>query len=204
MGSKLRNEDERCSNIVSNFLDEHFYLKKCTNFQRIEDKNNQIKGIDTIFELNGNQYICDEKAAIRYVNKPLKTFSMELSFIDRSGCSHDGWLLDENKINDSFLFVWIDKAKNDILNSIDDIQEIEIALVLKKDILLFLEKLGWNIDKLIRKSELMQDDENENCGDLYKNGCIFVCSRFLYEKPVNVLISRKDLIKLSIFNEKII
>ena len=93
MGSKLRNEDERCSNIVSNFLDEHFYLKKCTNFQRIEDKNNQIKGIDTIFELNGNQYICDEKAAIRYVNKPLKTFSMELSFIDRSGCSHDGWLL---------------------------------------------------------------------------------------------------------------
>ncbi len=27
----------------------------------------------------------------------------------------------ENKINDSFLFVWIDKAKNDILNSIDDI-----------------------------------------------------------------------------------
>ena len=59
-------------------------------------------------------------------------------------------------------------------------------------------------DKLIRKSELMRDDENENGGDLYKNGCKFVCSRFLYEKPVNVLISRRDLIKISVFNEKIV
>ena len=39
-------------------------------------------------------------------------------------------------------------------------------------------------------------------GDLYENGCRFVCSRFLYEKPVNVLLKRSDLINISVYNEK--
>ena len=203
MGSSLRKEDEKCSDIVSSFLDEHFY-KKCGYFERIVDKNNQIKGIDVIFELNNIKYVCDEKAAIRYVNKKLKTFSMELSFIDKGGNLHDGWLLDEEKVNDSFLFIWIDKAKHDILTSVEDIQELEIALVYKNDIIKYLDKLGWDEEHLIRKSDLVREDENEYCGDLYKNGCKFVCSRFLYEKPVNVLIKREILKKISVFNKKFI
>ena len=204
MGSFLRKEDEKCSDIVSNFLNENFYSKKCKFFERICDKERQIQGIDIIFDLNGQKYVCDEKAAIRYVNKNLRTFSLELSFKDRGGNLHDGWLIDETKINDSFLFIWIDKAKHDILSSKDDIQELEIALVNKKTIIEHLESIGWEIPKLIKKSELIREDENENCGNLYEDGCKFVCSRFLYEKPVNVLLKRDLLKKISVYNEKII
>ena len=162
MGSNLRKEDEKCSEIVSEFLDKHFYKEKCVYFERVNDKYQQVKGIDVIFTLNDKIYVCDEKAAIRYVNKNLKTFAMELSIIDRGGNIHEGWLIDENKVNNSFLFIWIDKGKKDILLSIDDIQELEIALVYKKDIINFLEDLGWNEEKLIRKSDLVRIDENEN------------------------------------------
>lgn len=204
MGSLLRKEDEKCSDIVSNFLNEHFYLKKCSSFERVDDKERQIQGIDVIFSFNNKTFICDEKAAIRYVNKNLKTFSMELSFIDRSGKIHDGWLLDNKKTNDSFLFIWVDKAKNDILKSKADIQELEFGLVYKKDIIEYLNKIGWNKTKLVQKSELIRNDESEYCGDLYKDGCKFVCSRFLYEKPVNVLLKRDTLKKISVYNEKIV
>ena len=201
-GSLLRKEDEKCSDMVSLFLDEHFY-SGCQSFERIFDKKEQIQGIDVVFELNGEKYICDEKAAIRYVNKNLKTFSLELSFIDRSGSVHDGWLIDKKKINNSFLFVWIDKAKRDILESKGDILELEYALVKKEDIIKHLEDLGWSINKLIKKSKIIREDEAEYCGDLYEDGCKFVCSRFLYEKPVNVLIRRETLKKISVLNKKI-
>lgn len=204
MGSFLRKEDEKCSDIVSNFLNENFYSKKCKFFERIDDKERQIQGIDIIFDLNGQKYVCDEKAAIRYVNKNLKTFSLELSFKDRGGNLHEGWLIDETKINDSFLFIWIDKAKRDILSSKDDIQELEIALVKKKTIIEYLESIGWGVQQLIKKSELIREEENEYCGNLYKDECKFVCSRFLYEKPVNVLLKRDTLKKISVYNEKII
>ncbi len=204
MGSLIRKEDEKCSNIVSDFLDEHFYLKKCGFFERINDKQRQIQGIDVIFSLNGVKYICDEKAAIRYVNKNLKTFSLELSFKDRGGNLHSGWLIDDTKINDSFLFIWIDKSKHDILTSKDDIQELEIALVNKKSIIEHLDSIGWGISQLIRKSELIRENEHEYCGNLYEDGCKFVCSRFLYEKPVNVLLNRDTLKKISVYNERIV
>jgi hypothetical protein len=204
MGSLLRKGDERCSDIVSDFLNDNFYSKKCKFFERINDKERQIQGIDVIFELNGQKYVCDEKAAIRYVNKNLKTFSLELSFKDRGGNLHDGWLIDESKINDSFLFIWIDKAKHDILMSKDDIKELEIALVNKKSIIEHLDSIGWGISQLIRKSELIRENEHEYCGNLYEDGCKFVCSRFLYEKPVNVLLKRDTLKKISIYNERIV
>lgn len=203
MGSLLRKEDEKCSDIVSEFLNECFY-NKCESFERVNDVGRQIKGIDVIFTLNGEEFICDEKAAIRYVNKNLKTFSMELSFLDRGGNIHDGWLLDEEKINNSFLFIWIDRAKQDILSSKEDIQELEYALVYKEDIVDYLESIGWNESKLIKKADLIREDEHEYCGDLYKDGCKFVCSRFLYEKPVNVLIKREKLKELSVLTKKII
>ena len=204
MGSLLRKGDERCSDIVSDFLNDKFYSKKCKFFERINDKERQIQGIDVIFELNGQKYVCDEKAAIRYVNKNLKTFSLELSFINRSGDLHQGWLIDENKINDSFLLVWIDKAKQNIISSQDDIEELEFTLIKKESIIEYLNSIGWDVTKLMKKSELMRNNEMEYGGSLYEDGCKFVCSRFLYEKPVNVLLSRDILKKISVYNEKII
>ena len=199
--SKLRKEDERCADIVSRFLDKNFY-NGVKDFQRIEDVQRQVKGIDVIFNFKDKNYVCDEKAAIRYINKGLGTFSLELSFIDRGGNIHDGWLLDENKVNNSFLFIWIDKADKDILFHESEIKELEIALVDRDKIIRYLESLGWDADKLLIKGEKMRDDETEYGGNIYKHGCKFVCSRHLVEQPVNVLLSRDILKKISDFTYK--
>ena len=202
MGSLLRKEDEKCSEIVSNFLDKNFY-NKCKTFERVNDKVNQVKGIDVIFELNDKKYVCDEKAAIRYVNRYLNTFAMELSFINRNNTLNNGWLLDDKKINDSFLLIYIDKAKNDILQNEDDIEDIELILIRKIKILEYLETLGWTKDKLIEKSNRIRINEDENCGSFKENGCKFVCSKQLFEKPVNVLLLRENLRSLSDLNIKL-
>ena len=203
MGSLLRKEDEKCADIVSKFLDGHFY-NNVDSFKRINTKEEQVKGIDTIFQIDGEEYLCDEKAAIRYVNKNLQTFAMELSFIDRGGNLHEGWLIDDNKVNNSFLFVWIDKAKNDILKSVDDIQELEYMLEKRDKIIEYLNRLGWAKNRLIEKTKLIREDALEYLGRLDKNGCKFVYSGFLYEKPVNVLIARDVLREISLLNKKII
>ena len=101
MISSLRKEDERREKIVSRFLDENFY-QKVENFERITKKYDQVKGVDVRFKLNNKEYVCDEKAAVRYINKPLRTFAMELHFTDRSSEPHIGWLFDETKVNNSF------------------------------------------------------------------------------------------------------
>lgn len=203
--SKLRAEDERCADIISSFLDKNFYSTiEYSSFERIYDKTRQVEGFDVIIkDLNENIYGIDEKAAIRYVNKNLQTFSMELSFINRGGKINDGWLFDENKKNNYFLFVWIDKADNDIIVSETDIKEIEVALVSKNKIIEYLESIGWNKINLYKKAEKIRLSDNEYKGNLNRDGCKFVCSRHLVEQPVNILISRKKLLTLSEITKKL-
>lgn len=203
MASLLRTEDEKCADIVSSYLEDVFY-SEVDNFKRIDEKMEQFKGIDVLFNKDGISYICDEKAAIRYVNKNLNTFAMELSFIDRGNMLHRGWLLDENKINNSFLFVWVDKARKDILQSKDDIVELEYCLVNKEDILDYLNSLGWSQERLIQKSTLIRENKFENLGDIAKNGCKFSYSPELFEKPVNILIPRSKLREISVLNRRIV
>jgi hypothetical protein len=201
--SNLREEDEKCADIVSSFLDKNFYstIEKIS-FERIHDKKRQIEGFDVIIRGPDDKiYGIDEKAAIRYVNKNLQTFSLELSFLDRKGKIHDGWLFDSNKKNNYFLFVWIDKADKDIISNENDIKQIEIALVLRENIINYLNGLGWDQNALNLKAEKIRQSQNEYPGDLKKYGCKFVCSRHLVEQPVNILIPRHVLISLSEINK---
>lgn len=200
--SKIRREDEKCANIVSKFLEKHFYCD-VEKYERVEDRERQLNGIDVIFIWGGKQYVCDEKAAIRYVNKKLQTFAFELSFLGKSDRLIDGWLISEGKLNNSFLCIWIDKADYDILEDIDDIKEMEIALIDKQKLIDYLKSLGWDIKKLHIKADRMRKDVKEPQGDIEINGCRFVCSRKLAEKPVNVLVSREKLKEIADYNKMI-
>lgn len=198
--SILRDVDEKGEKIISNFLDEHFY-STCEDFHRVNDKTRQIKGVDTTFVKNGFQYVCDEKAALKYVNKNLQTFSMELSFLNSANELSIGWLLDTKKINNSFLFCWIDKAVNNVLSISNDILMMEIALVKRNAIVNYLSSIGWTLEKLFIKCEKIRNNPYEICGDLYNNEVKFSKSFHLQEKPINVLIKRKKLIEISDYNK---
>lgn len=197
MESKLRKNDEAMTEVISTLLDNVFYTKHTENFERVNDKKRQVSGIDVIFTYDGFEYVCDEKAAIHYINKVLPTFSLELSFIDRKDNLHDGWLIDEGKVNNSFLFVWIDKAKKDNVDSPSDVEKMEFALVRRDKIVGYLESLGWTKERLLQKTVNLRNNPREPRGDLERNGCRFNVSPQLVENPVNVLIKRDKLIELS-------
>jgi hypothetical protein len=55
--------------------------------------------------------------------------------------------------------------------------------------------------KLNVKADRMRKNPKEPQGEIETNGCRFVCSRKLAEKPVNVLVSREKLKEIADYNE---
>ena len=193
----VREYDEHCEKVMAQFLDEHFYKKiGYTWRERVTDRERQVKGLDVILKRDDKVYNIDEKAAIRYTNG-LNTFALELSFLNRKGNRVDGWLIDEKKVNDYFVFVWINKIEGELIENVDSFKEVEVALVSKEKIMIYLESLGWDVDKLLIKDERIRDGIDDNLGDIRKNGCKFSYSERLFEKPINILLPKQAYIKIA-------
>lgn len=193
----VREYDEHCEKVMAQFLDEYFYKNiGYTWRERVTDRERQVKGLDVILKREGKVYNIDEKAAIRYTNG-LNTFALELSFLNRKGNRVDGWLIDEKKVNDYFVFVWINKIEGELIENVDSFKEVEVALVSKEKIMIYLESLGWDVDKLLIKDERIRDGIDDNLGDIRKNGCKFSYSERLFEKPINILLPKQAYIKIA-------
>ena len=191
-----RKYDEHCEKIISSILDKYFYTEPgITLFERVTNKQLQINGVDTLFSLNGKNYMVDEKAAIRWVG--LKTFSLELSFLGKDDQIRTGWLLDENKINDYFLFVWINELNHETIQDISSIKNIDVALVSKEKIIKHLSSLGWTSERLIGKDYQIRNCSKPYLGDIKKNGCKFSFSKHLKEQPINILLPKETYIELA-------
>lgn len=193
----VREYDEHCEQIMSQFLDKYFYNAiNPTSFERVQDKGRQVKGIDVVMEINGNTYSIDEKAAIRYTNG-LKTFALELSFLNRKGILQEGWLTDERKINDYFVFVWINKIEDTLIEDISSLKDIDVALVSKNKIMEYLESIGWTKDKLKNKDNQIRNENDKKFGNINTNGCKFSYSDRLFEKPINILLPKETYINIA-------
>ena len=192
----VREYDEYCEKIMSDFLHEYFYKQlNPKTIERIIDKYRQIQGIDVILQIDDKIYTIDEKASIRYIN--LKTFALELSFIGKNGNVNTGWLLDENKINDYYLLVWINELKHDAIYNINSIKNVDVALVEKEKILNYLSTIGWNKEKLKIKNNNIRNNPYEYMVNIKKYNCKFSYSKQLIEKPINILLPKETYIKLS-------
>jgi hypothetical protein len=180
--SKLRSEDVSLSDQIYNFLDYTFYKTETSNFERVVDKDRQVKGIDVIFTYNGKEYKADEKAAVRYRN--LTTYALELSFINRRNEVQEGWLVRDDLENDSYVFVWVDK------NQFTGKESVTLAVVTKDKLKNHLESLGWSIANLKKKMSYIRDGKITNMGNLLTYGCKFTFSEKYVEKPINILLPR--------------
>lgn len=193
----VREYDEHCEQVMSQFLDKYFYNAiNPTSFERVQDKERQVKGIDVVMEINDKTYSIDEKAAIRYTNG-LKTFALELSFLNRKGILQEGWLTDERKINDYFVFVWINKIENILIRDISSLKDIDVALVSKNKIMEHLESIGWTKDNLKTKDNKIRNENDTNFGNINTNGCKFSYSDRLFEKPINILLPKETYINIA-------
>lgn len=210
MESVLRKEDIRLADLISMFLDKHFYDKYTTDFERVTDKKRQCQGIDTIFNIGKKKYVCDEKNGGTRINTNLTTFSLELSFIDRAGERQVGWLLNDDNVNDSYLFIWTDKADSVKPTSVSEIHKVEIALVKKEAIKTYLKSVGLDnmtllavSESIVNHPENMQYALTSSYDGKYKysiNGVNFCHSTQLYEQPVNIILPRRVYRELSDFN----
>ena len=77
-----RKRDSKVEKEISSFLDTYFYPKIVNNFNRYSSKEDQLSGKDVSFSyMRLSKLVVDEKAATHYINKNIRTFAFELSFL---------------------------------------------------------------------------------------------------------------------------
>lgn len=191
-----REYDEHCEKVMGEFLDKYFYNENIEGtITRVKDRKLQVKGVDVVIDDGDVKFYIDEKAAIRYVG--LKTFALELSFINRQGDVNTGWLLDNKKINDYFLFVWINELNGTEIKDISSIKNVDVALVSKVSIFRHLNSLGWSKNNLLEKDHRIRNNEDEYMGNILRDKCKFSFSNHLVEKPINILLPKETYMEIA-------
>lgn len=191
-----REYDEHCEKVMGEFLDKYFYNENIEGtITRVKDRRLQVKGVDVVIDDGDVKFYIDEKAAIRYVG--LKTFALELSFINRQGDINTGWLLDNKKINDYFLFVWINELNGTEIKDISSIKNVDVALVSKASIFRHLNSLGWNKNNLLEKDRRIRNNDEEYMGNILRDKCKFSFSNHLVEKPINILLPKETYMEIA-------
>ena len=213
MIQSTRKEDNRLVEVVNSYLDHVAYPQ--TNHlrftTRVTDADRQLAGSDLVVNIDGMEFTCDEKAAVKYIGKPLSTFSLEIGFMDNHlhQQHHIWWLIDPKHTNDMFSFVWLPQATRPDIQQPSDIIQCDIALVRKLDIMNYLESLGWTAKSLAKKEWCIRTGHGKTeLGNFQQHGLKFAISRYLHEQPVNVLLLKETYMKLaigrySILNNKI-
>ena len=211
---KNRKNDMAVEREIAAFLDEHLYSNAdmFSEFARTDDRDEQLAGSDLVLSTSDgklNRAVVDEKVASRYACSGLDTFALELSFIGRLGQKRCGWLLDNTKATQYFLFGWITKADIPYLDgkkrydtnklTRDNIREMEWVLVSKDKIIKFLEKKGWTLDRLARQDERIRERGTVVTKD-FINGVSFRYSGDYIEKPINLLLKKDTYKELSDYN----
>jgi hypothetical protein len=191
-----REYDEHCEKVMGEFLDKYFYNENIEGtITRVKDRRLQVKGVDVVIDDGDVKFYIDEKAAIRYVG--LKTFALELSFINRQGDINTGWLLDNKKINDYFLFVWINELNGTEIKDISSIKNVDVALVSKASIFRHLNLLGWSKNNLLEKDRRIRNNDEEYMGNILRDKCKFSFSNHLVEKPINILLPKETYMEIA-------
>lgn len=187
--TKKFNNDLRRESVVAEYLDKYFYDD---SRERITDIETQLKGVDVIYK----EMHIDEKAAIDYMDRNLKTFCFELQFTNRYGKIKKGWLLNENLLTDTYLLLY--PKGNKELNDINDIHKMEYILVEKEDV----KKIIFREDVLNELRDYKSKGEDRREFQIFHEDKPYtlkvVYSKHLIEKPINILLPKELLKKISL------
>ncbi len=183
-----------------------------------EEPEKQFAGADIIMFPNSTKECNVEvKAAINSAGErvdeqgrsnSLMTFAQEISYLNEAGSVCDGWLIDETKQSDVYVFCWFPEVKNQSkqgytrLKTIADIKKMDVAMVKVVDIqneLIQELKKQENIDDfndvrryLVDKSSDMRKHNRKT--DKFGSYTMLLSSQ-MEEQPINLLIPKTTLIK---------
>lgn len=193
----LFNQDLKQEQILGEYLDRTFYDKYFTNkYKRNNNINLQYEGVDIVLlDKYNRRLIIDEKAQITRFNNPTPTFAFELSF-EKNGTRQDGWLYKDNKTEYFMLYYFnkVDVSKSKILADGNQIKEMDFLLVSKAKLHNYLISRGLTRETIENyANELLHCDENKRYLIDGERSMSVYCTRWLAEKPLNLVISRRVL-----------
>lgn len=200
----FRKNDMNVEQEVANYLDKYLYSRDMfTQAERTDDANNQINGSDIIISIpdkNLENIVVDEKAAIYYVNKNLQTFALELSFLNSGLHYSEGWFVNTNLATEYYLIQWLNADIDDPWQvKENNITEIECVLVSKAKLKEYFANEGYDKTKFLQIAQKMRASNQTMIappGKPYR----FYYTQKLAEKPVNLLLSKEEYIRLSEFH----
>jgi len=188
--------DSKREKIVGDFLDKRFYDNEFESYRRVRSRIDQLKGVDVKGIRNGEELLVDEKAATSWAHREINTFAFELSFLIGER-EYKGWFNNsDNKLETThWLLAW-PRAKNEEINSINDIQNAEIFLVKCEIIRNWINKMKMKETKTLDNvvTELRNDTDINQV--IWSNLRIII-SRKMNEQPINILIPKDILRHLS-------
>lgn len=205
MKNYKRIADEYNTKILNKYLD-RLYEKEGWNFERVLDVERQLSGIDVIFRPTnyiGKELLVDEKAATKFLDRDLYTFSFELR--SENNKEKTGWLISSKSKTTHYAIIY-PRSKT---NKINELDSLEWILVDKQKIIDTINKIP-NFENYI---ERVYDDcyENKCTGRnqffirIYKKEnskspliLKLVWSKNIFpERPLNILFPKSELIKMS-------
>jgi hypothetical protein len=199
----LRVSDSLAEKQISIFLDKYFYPKYYPRYQRVTELDLQLKGIDTILDISGTSLLCDEKAAIHYVNRGLPTFAFEIDFRLPNGNLVDGWFISGDKKTQLYLLSWVWASKDKGFTA-EDIIKLEIIVISRQQLVEELFKLDITEKTLKSKSQEIRSSNMTGAIEKNENPFYFYLTTRLNENPLNLIIKKNFLIKNSLLHTIIV
>lgn len=201
----FRERDMRVERELARFMDDYLYNDgRFSRAERTDSIEAQLKGSDIILSIPSlgiSNIIVDEKGMTQYMDNPLPTFSLELSFMNY-GREITGWFVDDEKDTQYYMFIW-PKAKVRWNATYDDILEVEYALVSKEAIRNYLAEKGYTKDALIAKARAIRASGQDGAIDKGTEDFWFYKTTKLVEKPINLILRKKVYQELAIIKGKI-
>lgn len=203
MSTRLK--DNVVSGVVSEFLDENYYLPMRNvlhrEFERVNDIQRQLKGVDVVYRGKN----IDEKVKFKggFYNNILQYPSVELSFLNNRGQLTEGWFLRKDLITDIYDFITIFTNKelvDEYSLKKENIEKLVILRVSKKKLMEFFDRLGIDLKK--------EDETLRNSDNLKKyfdfKGIHLTKSPKFSECPINAVIRRDIMLSEEIGGKELI
>lgn len=201
----FRERDMKVERELARFMDNHLYNDgRFSRAERTDSREAQLSGSDIILSIPSlgiSNIIVDEKGMTQYMNNPLQTFSLELSFMNYDR-EITGWFVDDEKATQYYMLIW-PKAKVQWDATYDDIIEVEYALVSKDAIRKYLETKGYTKEVLIAKAKEIRKSGQEGAIEKGQEDFWFYYTTKLVEKPINLILRKKIYQQLAIIKGKI-
>ena len=199
-----RTKDMDAERELARFLDKYLYTNDIfTRAERTDNVTNQIGGSDIILSIPSLgifDAVVDEKASIYYINKDLKTFVLEISFLNRNRQYTEGWFIDDSLSTAYYLMQWIKANVEDPWQVKEkNITEIECVLVSKVKLKEYFANEGYDKTRLLQIAQSMRASNRAMiapAGKPYR----FYYTRKLAERPVNILLNKEEYIRLCEFH----